>query len=142
MTEVKSGDTVRIHYVGALTDGTQFDSSEGRDPLQFEVGLGQIIPGLDSQLPGMSVGDKKTVNISAADAYGPVDPNARHSVPRSQVPANITLELGGQLQLQNQQGQVINVMVAEITDETVVLDANHPLAGKDLVFDIELVSIG
>lgn len=142
MTEVKSGDTVRIHYVGTLSDGTTFDSSEGRDPLEFEVGSRQIISGLDSALPGMTVGDRKTVEVAAADAYGPRDPNARHSIPRAQIPANIPLETGIQLQMQTPQGQTINVTVADVSDETVVLDANHPLAGKDLIFEIELVSIG
>lgn len=141
MAEVKSGDTVRIHYVGALTDGTRFDSSEGRDPLEFEVGAGQIVPGLDDALPGMSVGERKTVNVPAADAYGPFDPESRQSVPRDQVPENIPLDVGTQLQVQTPQGQVINVTVADVGNETVVLDANHPLAGEDLVFAIELVSI-
>lgn len=142
MTEVKSGDTVSIHYTGTLSDGTTFDSSEGRDPLQFTVGSGQIIPGLDKALPGMSVGDTKTVNVTAEDAYGAADPNAKQSVPREQIPADIPLDPGTQLQVKTPQGQVMNVTVAEVTDETVVLDANHPLAGKDLTFDIELVEIG
>jgi peptidylprolyl isomerase len=142
MTEVKSGDTVSIHYTGTLTDGTTFDSSEGRDPLQFTVGSGQIIPGLDKAIPGMTVGDKKTVNIPAAEAYGAADPNARQSVPRDQIPADIPLNPGTALQVQTPQGQVVNVTVAEVTDETVILDANHPLAGKDLTFAIELVAIG
>ena len=142
MTEVKSGDSVSIHYVGTLTDGTTYDSSEGRDPLAFTVGSGQIIPGLDKAIPGMSVGDKKTVNIPAAEAYGAADSNARHTVPRDQVPADIPLNPGTALQMQTPQGQVVNVTVVEVTDETVLFDANHPLAGKDLVFAIELVSIG
>ena len=142
MTVVKSGDSVSIHYVGTLTDGTTFDSSEGRDPLAFTVGSGQIIPGLDKAIPGMAVGDKKTVNIPAAEAYGDADPNARQEVPREQIPADIPLNPGTALQMQTPQGQVVNVTVAEVSDESVVLDANHPLAGKDLTFAIELVSIG
>jgi len=142
MTEVKSGDSVSIHYVGTLTDGTRFDSSEGRDPLAFTVGSGQIIPGLDKAIPGMSVGEKKTVNIPATEAYGAADPNALHTVPRDQVPADISLDPGTALQVQTPQGQMVNVTVVEVSDEAVVFDANHPLAGKDLVFAIELVSIG
>ena len=141
MTEVKSGDTVRIHYTGTLVDGSQFDSSQGRDPLEFVVGSGQIIPGLDKALPGMSEGDKKTVNVPAEEAYGKVDPNARQAIPRDQIPADVPLEIGGQLQVQTQDGRAVPVQVADVNDETVVLDANHPLAGKELVFAIELVSI-
>lgn len=142
MTEVKSGDLVRIHYTGTLTDGTTFDSSDGRDPLEFSVGSGQIIPGLDVALPGMVVGDKKTVEVPADQAYGHIDPGARQSVPRSDIPADIPLDLGSQLQVQTSQGQVMPVTVVEVTEETVTLDANHALAGKDLIFAIELISIG
>lgn len=141
MTEVKSGDKVRIHYTGTLQDGTVFDSSEGRDPLEFEVGSGQIIPGLDKHLPGMSVGEKKTVVAEAAEAYGPRHDDAQQDVPRDQIPAEIPLEVGLQLQMQSPQGQVIPVTVVNVTDETVTLDANHRLAGEDLTFAIELVEI-
>lgn len=142
MTEVKSGDLVRIHYTGTLTDGTTFDSSDGRDPLEFTVGSGQIIPGLDVALPGMVVGDKKTVEVPADQAYGHIDPSARQAVPRADIPDEIPLDLGSQLQVQTSQGQVMPVTIVEVTEETVTLDANHTLAGKDLVFAIELVSIG
>jgi peptidylprolyl isomerase len=142
MTQVKVGDTVRIHYTGTLNDGSTFDSSEGRDPLQFEVGSGQIIPGLDKELPGMTVGDKKTVNIPAAEAYGEKNPQMQQAIPREQIPANIPLELGMRLQMQTPEGQVIPVTVAAVDEQTVTLDANHPLAGKDLTFDFEVVSIG
>jgi FKBP-type peptidyl-prolyl cis-trans isomerase 2 len=141
MAEVKSGDTVRIHYTGSLTDGSQFDSSQDRDPLEFVVGAGQIIPGLDKALPGMTVGEKKTVNVPATEAYGHVDPNARQSIPRDQIPADIPLEVGTQLQMQTQDGRTIAVTVINADEQSVVLDANHPLAGKDLIFAIELVSI-
>lgn len=141
MSAVKSGDTVSIHYTGTLIDGTVFDSSEGRDPLQFEVGSGQIIPGLDKALEGMTVGDKKEVKVPAEEAYGQPNPDARQEVPREQIPEHIPLEVGTQLQMQTQEGQPIPVLVAEISDEVVTLDANHPLAGKDLNFDIELVTI-
>ncbi len=142
MTQVKQGDTVRIHYTGTLADGSVFDSSDGRDPLEFAVGSGQIIPGLDVALPGMSVGDKKTVEVPADQAYGPVSEDARQSVPRAEIPADIPLDPGTQLQVQTPQGHVMPVTVVEVTETEVVLDANHPLAGKDLTFAIELISIG
>jgi peptidylprolyl isomerase len=141
MTEVKAGDTVAIHYTGTLSDGTTFDSSEGRDPLQFVVGSGQIIPGLDVALPGMTVGEKKQVEIPSAQAYGPLNPEMRQAVPREGIPAEIPLEVGTQLQMQTPDGQAMPVMVVEVDEATVTLDANHPLAGKDLTFDIELMSI-
>jgi peptidylprolyl isomerase len=141
MTATKAGDTVRIHYTGTLTDGTTFDSSQGRDPLEFTVGSGQIIPGLDKAVPGMEVGDSKKVTVPAEEAYGAVNPEARQAVPRETVPDHIPLDLGTQLQVQDQSGRTIPVVVAEVTEETVVLDANHPLAGKDLTFEFELVEI-
>ena len=141
MTQVKTGDTVRIHYTGTLTDGSTFDSSQGRDPLEFTVGSGQIIPGLDKAIPGMTVGDKKTVQVPAEDAYGETNPEARQDVPRAEIPDDIPLDLGTQLQVQAQGGQVLPVTVVAVTEEVVTLDANHPLAGKDLTFAIELVEI-
>jgi peptidylprolyl isomerase len=141
MTVVKTGDTVRLHYTGTLLDGSTFDSSQGRDPLEFEVGSGQIIPGLDVALPGMEVGDKKTVNVPCAEAYGPVQPGMQQGVPRDNIPPEIPLEVGMQLQMQSSEGQVMPVTVVEVGEEQVMLDANHPLAGQDLVFDIELVAI-
>ena len=141
MTEVKTGDTVQIHYTGTLLDGTTFDSSEGRDPLSFEVGSGQIIPGLDAALPGMAVGDKKTVNVPCAEAYGPINPDMRQAVPRDSIPDDIPLEVGGRLQMQTTEGQVMPVIVVDLDETQVTLDANHPLAGLDLTFDIELVAI-
>ncbi len=140
MAEIKDGDTVRIHYTGTLLDGTVFDSSDGREPLEFVVGSGQIIPGLDVALPGMAQGEKKTVNIASDDAYGPVNPALRQDVPRDAIPDEIPLEVGLQLQMQTPQGQPMPVTVAEIRDAEVTLDANHPLAGKDLKFDFEIVS--
>ena len=142
MTQVKTGDTVHIHYTGTLNDGTTFDSSEGREPLSFQVGSGQIIPGLDSAIPGMTVGDKKTVNVACDDAYGQMNPAMRQDVPRADIPAEIPLEVGSRLQMQTQDGQVIPVTVAAVEEESVTLDANHPLAGEDLTFNIELVKIG
>lgn len=141
MAEVKAGDTVHIHYTGTLNDGTTFDSSEGREPLSFEVGSGQIIPGLDNALPGMAEGEKKSVSVPSDEAYGPVNPEARQQVPRQEIPDHIPLDPGTQLQVQTADGQAMPVTVAEVTEEAVVLDANHPLAGQDLNFDIELVKI-
>ena len=141
MTEVKAGDTVRIHYTGTLSDGSVFDSSDGRDPLEFEVGSGMIIPGLDVALPGMTVGEKKKVEIGSGDAYGPINPEMQQAVPRDGIPADIPLEPGIQLQMQTPDGQAMPVTVLAVTDTEVTLDANHPLAGKDLTFDIELVSV-
>ncbi len=141
MSQAKTGDTVRINYTGTLTNGETFDSSDGRDPLEFIVGSGQIIPGLDSAIPGMAVGDKKTVEVPCAQAYGDSNPDARQAIPRSEIPDNIPLDPGTQLQMQTPQGQVVQVTVAEVTEEEVTLDANHPLAGKDLIFAIEIMGI-
>lgn len=141
MAEVKAGDTVAIHYTGTLNDGTTFDSSRDREPLTFEVGSGQIIPGLDAALPGMAEGDTKTVAIAPEDAYGTINPEARQAVPRADIPDHIPLEPGTQLQVQMPEGQAMPVIVAEVTEDVVVLDANHPLAGETLNFDIELVKI-
>ncbi|NOD46735.1 MULTISPECIES: peptidylprolyl isomerase [unclassified Ruegeria] len=141
MTEIKQGDTVRIHYTGTLLDGQTFDSSEGRDPLEFVVGSGQIIPGLDSAMPGLSLGDKKRVEIACVDAYGPINPAMRQEIPREGIPDDIPLEPGTQLQMQAPDGQAVPVTVVGADEATVTLDANHPLAGQDLVFEIEVVSI-
>ena len=141
MTSVKTGDTVKIHYTGTLANGDVFDTSEGRDPLEFAVGSGQIIPGLDTAIPGMTEGEEKTVNVPADQAYGPVQEQARQAVPRGDIPADIPLEVGLQLQMQSPEGQVIPVTVVDVSEEAVTLDANHPLAGKDLTFDIKVVEI-
>ncbi|MBT8408652.1 MAG: peptidylprolyl isomerase [Alphaproteobacteria bacterium] len=141
MTDVKSGDTVRIHYTGTLTDGSTFDSSDGRDPLEFVVGSGQIIPGLDTALPGMAVGDKKVVEVPSDQAYGAHNPQGVQGVPRDQIPGEIPVEAGLALQMQTPDGRAVPVQVVEVTETEVTLDANHPLAGKDLTFAIELVEI-
>ena len=141
MTQVKNGDTVHIHYTGTLNDGTTFDSSQGRDPLAFEVDANQIIPGLDAAIPGMAVGDKKTVNVPCDQAYGPVNPSMRQDVPRTEFPQDVPSEIGTRLQMQTQNGQVIPVVIVAADDSAITLDANHPLAGKDLTFDIEVVAI-
>ncbi|MFM1816273.1 MAG: hypothetical protein RLZ98_2968 [Pseudomonadota bacterium] len=141
MSEAKQGDTVRIHYTGTFNDGTEFDSSAGRDPLEFEIGAGRIIPGLEREIVGMQVGDTKTVNVAAADAYGPHHPEGVQDVPLSDLPPNLDLSKGARLEAQSQEGERMLLTVVGLTDETVTLDANHPLAGKDLTFQVELVEI-
>ena len=141
MSHAKSGDTVKIHYTGTLDDGTQFDSSQGRDPLEFEVGSGQVIPGFDKAVEGMTVGDSKSVRIEADDAYGPRHEQLIQQVERSVLPDDLNPETGMALQSSSPDGQVAQFMVTEVTDETITVDANHPLAGQALSFDIELVDI-
>ena len=141
MQQVKDGDTVKVHYTGKLTSGEQFDSSAGREPLEFTVGAGQMIRGFDAALPGMAVGDKKTINIPAEDAYGERSEEAIIAFPKENVPEGMKLEPGMTLTLSNEAGHPIPVIVVELQDTAVILDANHFLAGKELVFDIELVEI-
>lgn len=141
MTKVKVGDAVKVHYTGKLENGEEFDSSVGREPLGFTVGAGQMIKGFDAALPGMEVGDKKQVNITALDGYGERSEEAMIDFPKENIPADMKLELGMTLTLTNQEGQPFPVVVIEIKEESIVLDANHFLAGKALVFDIELVEI-
>ncbi len=141
MQQAKAGDKVKVHYHGKLTDGTTFDSSEGRDPLEFTVGQGDVIKGFDDGVTGMTVGQKKTVHIPADEAYGQKDSNRVVDFPKANFPQDLTPEVGMQLSMTNGSGQVIPVVIVEVAEETVKLDANHPLAGQDLVFDIELVDI-
>ena len=142
MAQVKSCDKINVHYTGKLTDGTLFDSSEGREPLEFEVGSGMVIKGFDEGVTGMSVGEKKTIHIPAAEAYGDMDPNYLAVFNKAEIPSDIPYEVGMQLNMhQDGTGQVMPVSVVEVTETTITLDANHPLAGKDLIFDLELVSI-
>jgi FKBP-type peptidyl-prolyl cis-trans isomerase 2 len=141
MDQVKSGDTVKVHYHGKLTDGTTFDSSEGREPLEFEVGSGAVIAGFDSGVTGMKVGDKKTIQIPVDDAYGQKQEDLLMEFPRDRFPSDMVPEIGMQLNMSNGQGQNFPVVVREVRDDVVVLDANHPLSGEDLVFDLELVEI-
>jgi peptidylprolyl isomerase len=144
MEQAKNGDLVRVHYTGKLINGEKFDSSEGREPLEFTVGAGQMIKGFDAAMPGMTVGDKKTINIPPHEAYGERTEEAMIEFPKTNIPPDMVPQLqpGMQLTLSNQQGQPVPVIVAEVKEEVVILDANHFLAGQELVFDIELVSIG
>jgi peptidylprolyl isomerase len=141
MSAAKPGDTVRIHYTGKLEDGTQFDSSEGREPLQFAVGGGQVIPGFDNAVEGMAVGDKKSVTIEPEEAYGQRHDELVQDVPKDQLPDDLTPAVGMQLQAKDPSGQLMRLSVTAIDDESITVDGNHPLAGKTLNFDIELVEI-
>jgi FKBP-type peptidyl-prolyl cis-trans isomerase 2 len=141
VTQAKNGDTVKIHYTGKLEDGTTFDSSADRDPLEFTLGKGEIIPGFEQAVVGMEPGESKSVDIPAEKAYGPHQKELVTEIDREKVPPNIDLEAGRQLQLQSPDGRKQVVMVTEVTESSVTLDANHPLAGKDLSFDIKLMEI-
>ncbi len=141
MQQVKKGDTVKIHYHGKLTDGTTFDSSEGREPLEFEVGSGAVIPGFDAGVTGMGVGEKKTILIPADEAYGPKQEDMIMEFPKERFPADMVPEAGMQLNMSNGSGQNFPVVIVDVKEEVVILDANHPLAGEDLTFDLELVEI-
>jgi peptidylprolyl isomerase len=141
MQTAKAGDVVKVHYTGKLTSGEQFDSSIGREPLEFTIGAGQMIKGFDNAMPGMTVGEKKTINIAPEDAYGPKSEEAIIPFPKENVPADMKLEPGMQLTLSNQMGQPVPVIVVEVKEDVIILDANHFLAGKELIFDIELVEI-
>ncbi|MEP6594726.1 MAG: peptidylprolyl isomerase [Ginsengibacter sp.] len=141
MQQVKNGDVVKVHYTGKLTNGEQFDSSTGREPLEFTVGGGQMIKGFDNAMPGMSVGEKKTISITPEEGYGEKNEEAIIEFPKQNVPADIPLKVGMQLELRSEDGAPIPVTVADVKEETIILDANHSLAGKELVFDIELVEI-
>lgn len=142
MSQAKAGDTVKIHYTGTLDDGTQFDSSAGREPLEFELGSGQVIPGFDKAVEGMSVGDQKSVNIPAEEAYGPRHEQMIQEVPRSALPDDLQPEEGMALRAQQPGGQVLNLTVTEVRADSITVDGNHPLAGQALNFAIELVAIG
>lgn len=141
MQQVKNGDKVKVHYHGKLRNGDTFDSSEGRDPMEFTVGGGQVIKGFDNGVMGMQVGDKKTVEIPVQDAYGEKQDEMIIEFPKDQFPPDMNPEVGMQLMMNNGAGQQFPVTIAEVRESSVVLDANHPLAGQELVFDIELVSI-
>ena len=141
MTQAKAGDTVRIHYTGTLDDGTQFDSSAGRDPLEFAVGSGQVIPGFDRAVEGMGVGENKTVKIAPEEGYGERHEQLVQDVPKSALPEDIDPQIGMRLQASGPDGRVMQLVVTEVAEESITVDGNHPLAGKTLNFEIELVEI-
>lgn len=137
----KQGDNVKVHYTGKLQDGQVFDSSVNKDPLGFQLGAGQLIPGFEKAVMGMNVGDKATIEIPSAEAYGAHNDEMLIEVSKQQMPAGLEPEVGMTLQVQQPDGQPTNVVIYEVREQSIVLDANHPLAGKDLIFDIEVVAI-
>ena len=141
MSEVKTGDTVQVHYTGRLESGEQFDSSRERDPLQFTLGNGELIPGFENAVIGMNLGDVKTIQIPSQEAYGPYMENMKITVDKAKLPEDMELKIGMNLTLRGSDERKLNVRVIDIAENTVTMDANHPLAGKDLMFDIELVKI-
>ncbi len=141
MAQAKVGDTIKVHYTGTLDDGTVFDSSVGRRPLEFTIGLGQMIPGFDKGVVGLNLSESKTITIPADLAYGPYQADLVQVVARDQLPPDSELEVGQVLQASQPNGQIILVTITNVTDSNVTLDANHRLAGKNLIFVIQLVEI-
>jgi FKBP-type peptidyl-prolyl cis-trans isomerase 2 len=141
MTKVKNNDKVKVHYTGKFKDGKVFDTSVQRGPLEFEVGKGQMIPGFEKAVLGMEKGDKKEVTLSPDEAYGEKRPELTQEVKKEQLPPDLDPKVGMQLQSKTPDGREFTVSVAEVKDDAIIIDANHPLAGKELVFDIELVEI-
>ena len=141
MAQAKNGDTVKVHYSGTLQDGTQFDSSRGREPLEFSIGAGQMIPGFERAVEGMAVGDSKTFSIPPEEAYGQHRAELVQDVPKSALPEDLTPRVGMQLQGAGADGKTMNLVVTEVMDDAITVDGNHPLAGRELNFDIELVGI-
>ena len=141
MAKAKHGDTVRVHYTGTLADGTNFDSSRERGPLEFEIGSGMVIPGFEQAVEGMSPGETRTETFGPEQAYGPHEEEMTMRVERSRIPAGLDLQLGQQFQVKGPDGETSQVTITELTETAVTLDANHPLAGKELSFEIELVEI-
>jgi FKBP-type peptidyl-prolyl cis-trans isomerase 2 len=139
--KIEANNTVKVHYTGKLDDGTVFDSSEGREPLQFTTGGGQMIPGFENAVMGMAVNETKTVTIPSAEAYGPKSDEMQHEVQKDQLPGDMAPEVGMSLISKSPDGQEMIVTIAEVRETTIVIDANHPLAGKDLTFDITVVEI-
>ena len=142
MPEAQPGDTVKVHYTGRLGDGTVFDTSENMDPLEFRIGMGEIIPGFEDAVIGMAPGERKTAALSIEQGYGPRHDEMIVQVDRSEFPENVEPTVGQHLEIRQPDGQVYAVRISGVTDDTVELDGNHPLAGKLLIFDIELVAIG
>ena len=140
-TQATAGDTVLFHYTGSLRDGTVFDSSSGRHPLRVTLGSGQVIRGVDEALTGMAPGEEKTVTIAADEAYGPHRPELLHEVQRDAIPPEVDLEIGQLLEGRDTGGQHLRLTVVDVADGMVTLDANHPLAGQDLQFELQLVEI-
>lgn len=141
MSVASKGNSVKVHYTGKLTDGTVFDSSENREPLQFTLGDGNMIKGFDAAVYGMAIGEDKSITIPSVEAYGEKRDDMLVDIPLTEVPEHIKPEVGMELSLQGQNGQPMPVKVVNLDSEKITLDANHPLAGQDLIFDIKLVEI-
>jgi len=141
MKQASTGDTVHVHYRGTLSDGTEFDNSVGRDPLQVTLGQGQVIPGFENALMGMAEGDTKTITLPPEEAYGDKNPGLIHEVERAQIPPEIQLEVGGMLAATDAQGRQMQLTVVALEGDKVTLDANHPLAGKALTFELTMAKI-
>jgi FKBP-type peptidyl-prolyl cis-trans isomerase 2 len=141
MAQAKNGDTVKVHYTGKFADGTVFDSSEQGDALQFTLGEGQLIPGFEKAVLGMDVGETKTFTIPATEAYGAHNADLVFTVDRSSLPSHINPAVGQRFQIRQRDGSVTAVTVSAVSDAGVTFDANHPLAGKDLTFDIQIIEI-
>jgi peptidylprolyl isomerase len=141
MTQAKMGDTVKVHYTGKLEDGTVFDTSTNRDPLQFTIGEGRVIPSFEQAVVGMNPGESKTTKIPADKAYGPHREELVLAVDRNQFPVDLKPEVGQRLQNRQADGRTIVVTVTDVSESSVTLDANHPLAGEDLTFDVQLLEI-
>ncbi len=141
MVQAQIGDRVTVHYTGKLNDGTVFDSSADRDPLEFSLGEGKVIPGFEEAIVGMSPGDSKTTTIPSDQAYGPYRQELVMAIERKQMPADFSVEVGQPVEIRHQSGQVFPAIVKQLSESEVILDANHPLAGQDLTFDLQLVEI-
>jgi FKBP-type peptidyl-prolyl cis-trans isomerase SlpA len=141
MSQVKENNTVKVNYTGKLTDGQVFDSSEGKEPLEITLGQGKLIPGFEKGLMDMKLNEKKTITIAKDEAYGDVNDALIQEVKKEQLPQDMTPEVGMGLVSKTPDGQEINLLIVDVKDETIVVDGNHPLAGKDLVFDLEVLEI-
>ncbi len=137
---IEAGKTVKVHYTGTLVDGAVFDSSDGRDPIEFEIGSGQVIPGFDAAVAALDVGQTETINIPCAEAYGELRDEMVGQIPRAELPEDLEPEVDMVLSMQSPEGEM-PVRIVEVADDTVTLDANHPLAGKDLTFELTLVEV-
>jgi len=141
MNQVKENNTVKVNYTGKLSDGQVFDSSEGKEPIEFTLGQGQLIPGFEKGLIDMELNEKKTITVAKEEAYGDVNKDLIQEVKKTELPQDMTPEVGMGLVSKSPDGQEMNLMVIEVKDESIVIDGNHPLAGKDLVFDLEVLEI-
>jgi FKBP-type peptidyl-prolyl cis-trans isomerase 2 len=141
MSQAKTGDTVKVHYTGKLTNGEIFDTSKDREPLQFTLGEKQVIAGFEQGIEGMKIGEVKEVNLSSENAYGPRKEEMIFEIANENIPPEVNPQVGQTLTMSNPEGQQFNVLVHEVGDNSIFLDANHPLAGKDLVFEVELMEI-